>query len=105
MVQMILTMLRDASARSNRAVVLVPEAAYEEALRGLLCIYPENSGRTAMMTNGQLVSVLTPSAPISDMVGSFDLYLSNWGMATPQEEKSLSKWTGKADTTYLTTVS
>ena len=52
------------------------------------------------MPNGELVSLMTPKTPVEDVGGDFDLYLSGWGRATPQEERAMVKWTAKATAVY-----
>ena len=100
MIQSILALLNIVDARPNRAVVLVPENSYEESLRALGCKYPDNPGRSALMTNGQLVTVMTSKTPVEEVTGEFDLYLSGWGRATPPDEKAMGKWTSKARVVY-----
>lgn len=100
MIQAILIILRAAQDRAHRAVVLVPEACYEESLKALGCLYPINTGRTAQMPNGELVSLMTPGSSVEEAGQKFDLYLSGWGKATPQEERAMLKWTAKASAVY-----
>ncbi len=100
MIQAILIILRAAQERTRRAVVLVPEASYEESLKALGCLYPNNTGRTAQMPNGELVSLMTPKTPVEEAGEKFDLYLSGWGKATPHEERAMVKWTAKATAVY-----
>lgn len=100
MIQAILIILRAAQERSQRAVILVPDAAYEESLKALGCLYPNNTGRTAQMPNGELVSLMTPRTPVEDAGEKFDLYLSGWGKATPHEERAMVNWTEKATAVY-----
>lgn len=100
MIQAILIILRAAQEHTRRAVVLVPEASYEESLKALGCLYPSNTGRTAQMPNGELVSLMTPGTPLGEAGEDFDLYLSGWGKATPQEERAMLKWTVKAKTVF-----
>lgn len=92
MIQTMLTIMRTARDRGGRAVVLVPESSYELALRALVCLYPQNAGRTAMMENGEMLTVLTPKTPPSEMAGGFHLYLSGWGVASPQDERGARQW-------------
>ena len=92
----VLTILRQTRERNSRAVVLVPETGYLSALKVLVGLYEQNSGRTARMPNGHLVTVLTPSMPLDTVTEDFDLYLSGWGNATRLEETALRSWTLKA---------
>lgn len=96
MIQTILLILRDAQTANRRVVIMVPESAYEEALRALGCAYPDNTGRSALMPNGHLVSVMTPDTPVSEAGEKFVMYLSGWGKATPKDERLMLKWTEKA---------
>lgn len=96
MIQTMLTIMRTARDRGGRAVVLVPDASYELALRALVCLYPQNAGRTATMENGQMLTVLTPRSPVGDVTGEFHLYLSGWGVASPRDEREARPWISKA---------
>lgn len=97
MIHSALAILRVADSRNCRAVVLVPEVAYRDTLLALGCLYPNNSGRSARMASGNLVTVLTPLAPMKEAgEGPFDLYLSGWGGATPQEERKVAGWAAQA---------
>lgn len=92
----VLAILRQARERTSRAVVLVPETEYLSALKVLAGLYEQNSGRTARMPNGHLVTVLTPGMPLDTVTDDFDLYLSGWGGATRSEETALMSWSLKA---------
>ena len=98
--QTILNTLRSAQARDRRAVVLVPEAEYLLALYALGCLYESNAGRSAMMPNGNLVTILAPKTPPSEVGEVFDLYLCGWGGATNREQNHLGRWLGKATGVY-----
>lgn len=103
MIRAVLDILRKARDHGGRAVVLVPETVYEDALHALACLYPVNAGRTAKMPDGNLVSVVTPSLPIDDIDSikeGFNLYLAGWGRATPIDERGMSKWVIKARKVY-----
>ena len=93
-------MLRDAQTRDNRAVFLVPELLYSRALKSLGALYTGNPGRTALMPNGQLVSVITPKTSLDLTNVNFDLYLMGWGVASLPEEQALIVWAGKASSIY-----
>lgn len=92
MIQPVLDALCKARARGGRSVVLVPESAYGDAMKALACLYPENSGRTAWMPDGALVSVAVPSVPIAELGTGFNLYLAGWGCATPKDERRMQEW-------------
>jgi len=99
-IQAIIAILRAAQGRNRRAVVLVPDASYEESLKALGCMYSNNTGRSARMSNGEIVSIMTPVASLEDVGEDFDLYLSGWGRATPLEERAMLRWTAKASAVY-----
>lgn len=96
----VLTVINRARERDSRAVLLVPDAEYPMSLKVLASVYEQNSGRTARMPNGHLVTVLTPTMPTDTITEEFDLYLSGWGSATRAEENALRAWLAKARTVY-----
>ena len=103
MLQAVLDILRKARDHGGRAVVLVPETVYEDALRALACLYPVNVGRTAKMPDNNLVSVVTPSLSMDDIDSikdGFNLYLAGWGHATPKDERGMAKWVAGARKVY-----
>lgn len=100
MIQSILGIIRQATERGFRAVVLVPATAYAESLNALTCAYPVNSGRTAVMPCGKQLTLVTPGTPIEEIPGPFHLYLYGWGYATPVEERLVPAWLSKAATVY-----
>ena len=100
MIQTVLNIIRLACQRGNRTVILVPEAAYEEALRALACNFDQHAGRTARMPNGNLLTILTATTPVDDTEEGFDMYLSGWGRATPKDERGMTGWMSRARTVY-----
>lgn len=92
--------LKQACERGTRAVILIPEAAYEEALKFFACKFEKNAGRTARMPGGNLLTVITPQTSADEIPGEFDLYLSGWGKATPKDEREVSKWMSRAREVY-----
>lgn len=92
--------IRQACARGSRAVILVPEACYEDSLKALACRFAEHAGRTARMPGGELLTVLTPQTPVGEIQGGFDLYLSGWGKSTPRDEREVPKWVSGARGVY-----
>lgn len=101
MIHTIIAILNRAEASGGRAVVLVPDAAYWTALSALVCKYQNYIGRSARMVGGELVTVLTPSTPVSEVGENFGLFLAGWGGSTPREERALQGWVAKA--TQVTT--
>lgn len=97
---MMMQTIKQACERGNRSVILVPEASYEDALKSLACKFEQHAGRTARMPSGNLLTILTPSAPDSEIAGDFDLYLSGWGRATPRDERGVSKWVARSQAVY-----
>lgn len=95
-----LNVINQACERGNRAVVLVPEASYEEALRALSCKFDRHAGRTARMPSGNLLTILPASTSPKEIEGDFDLYLSGWGRATPKDERGIAGWMSGAQTVY-----
>ena len=92
--------IKQACERGNRAVILVPEASYEEALKALACKFEQHAGRTARMAGGNLLTILTPSTSEKEIEGSFDLYLSGWGKASPLDERGMAKWIARSQKVY-----
>lgn len=92
--------IKQACERGSRAVILVPEAAYEESLKSLACRFEQNAGRTARMPGGNLLTVVSTQVPADEIQGEFDLYLSGWGKATPKDEREVSKWIDRAREVY-----
>lgn len=95
-----LNVIKQACDRGTRAVIMVPEASYEEALRALSCRFDSHAGRTARMPSGNLLTILTPQTSPGEIPGDFDLYLSGWGKALPKDEREMSKWISKAQIVY-----
>lgn len=52
------------------------------------------------MPSGNLLTVVTPKTPPEEIPGEFDLYLSDWGTATPQEEREILKWISRGRFAY-----
>ncbi len=100
MIQTVLSIIKMACERGVRAVILVPEGAYEESLRALSCRFDRHSGRTAQMPNGNLVTILTAATSVGEITGDFDLYLSGWGKATPKDERGMLAWVNRASVVY-----
>jgi hypothetical protein len=100
MLQSVLNILSQAERNARKAVVLMPSHVYWEGLKALSCKYAKNAGRTALMANGHLVTILASDTPVEEVSGGFDLYLSGWGNATPKEERSIRAWLGKADAVF-----
>lgn len=100
MIQTVLSIIKMACERGVRAVILVPENAYEESLRALSCRFDRHAGRTAQMPNGSLVTVLTTATPVEEITEEFDLYLSGWGKATPKDERGMLAWLKRASAVY-----
>lgn len=96
MIQSIMAIIHKAASHGGRAVILVPEAAYKDALNALMCVYEDNTGRSAKQPDGTLVSVLTPSGDVSEVQGGFYLYLAGWGLATLRDERGMLAWVNKA---------
>jgi hypothetical protein len=100
MIQMMMQTIKKACERGTRAVILVPEASYEDALKALACRFERHAGRTARMEGGNLLTILTPATPDGEISGDFDLYLSGWGRATPKDERGMSKWLARSNAVY-----
>lgn len=91
-----LNTIKQACERGVRAVILVPNAAYDEALRALSCRFERHAGRTARMPSGNLLTILPPQTPLTEISDEFELYLSGWGKATPKDERGAVTWMGRA---------
>lgn len=100
MIQIVLNVIRLACERGSRAVILVPEASYEESLRALVCRFDQHAGRTARMPGGNLLTILTATTPVGEIEGPYDLYLSGWGNATPKDERGVTGWVTRASAVY-----
>jgi hypothetical protein len=100
MVTEILGVLRKAGRTGGRAVLLVPEAIYGDALKALTCAYENPQGRSAKQPDGTWMTILTPRASPEEVTGPYNLYLAGWGKATPQDEKGAVVWMNKATQTF-----
>lgn len=101
MLQKTVGVIQQAEARGKRAVILVPEGQYPEALLALACTYTKkNAGRTAQMDNGNLLTLMSTQTNITEVSGDFDLYLCGWGYAVAAEERSVQSWISMAKAVF-----